>query len=967
MDKAVVKTFVVVALAVALIVAVPKPAAAQTPVTVRTVAELQAAVAAAAGSTVAVDIRLRAGTYDLPSLLDLSVAAGASATLRNFGDGQVILTSTSGGSLLRTGFLTRRGAYTLRGLTLSGADTAVIHDAGDIRIEDSTFIDNVQGFYVDSSTANVTIRNSTFMGNGTRCGEGSSNCGAIWLDFYNSVTLTNLTVAGAGNGVGIYGLGFGSATTLANSLIAFNQMNCGGGTPGTTATNNIVDEPGSGCPGSTVINFGFQYPGFGDHGGVVFTWPLTWDVTVPSSNPAVGGGDPASCPSHDARGALRKSPCDVGAYESGPLGFTVESATGAGPVTFQTAPGVATFGNFHALDPSALPNTGLPPSVTFPFGVFEWHAILTAGPALPVAITFPTPVSSPVQYWKLSPLTLQWFDLCQLIVCTLSPDQRTLTFTITDGGAGDVDLVLGSIHDPGGLGVDGNAPPAPNVALSKTLMSPGVVGNGAVVTYRVTATNVGAGPTTGVITVTDVLHPALTFLPGGSDPRCAAAGQVVTCVASPPLATGLTETFDLSVQVAAGAAPVGGSIQIPNTATGSTPGDADASDDTSNVATLVVHAGTPTPTGTAVTVQPTDLAGVPQPLTLTFSAVTAAGYTTAIPSTVGPPLPPNFSLNGALYDIATTAQYTPPITVCFGGRFIASDRVLHYENGQWVVLPNQQLAPPGGPYTQICAETASLSPFAVATLNTPPTLTLPADITAEAASAAGSVVAFTATANDAEDGVLAATCTPGSGAVFPLGTTTVTCGATDANGASVSGTFAVTVIDTTPPAITTPGAITQTASTTSGAVVTFAVTANDLVSGAVTPACAPASGTLFPVGTTTVTCSAQDAAGNGATAAFAVTVLPPNDGTQAPTLTGILPDSGRRGTYQLVLLQGTGMRRKLTVNFSDGGIKVIEAGPLGTNAAWALVYIQPTAVRGPRAVTVSNTNGSSNALTFVVR
>jgi Ca2+-binding RTX toxin-like protein len=50
------------------------------------------------------------------------------------------------------------------------------------------------------------------------------------------------------------------------------------------------------------------------------------------------------------------------------------------------------------------------------------------------------------------------------------------------------------------------------------------------------------------------------------------------------------------------------------------------------------------------------------------------------------------------------------------------------------------------------------------------------------------------------------TCLPASGATFPLGTTTVTCTATDAAGNARTGTFPVTVRDTTPPTLTLLGA-----------------------------------------------------------------------------------------------------------------------------------------------------------------
>ncbi len=44
------------------------------------------------------------------------------------------------------------------------------------------------------------------------------------------------------------------------------------------------------------------------------------------------------------------------------------------------------------------------------------------------------------------------------------------------------------------------------------------------------------------------------------------------------------------------------------------------------------------------------------------------------------------------------------------------------------------------------------------------------------------MVAYTVIAGDTRDGTLQATCTPPSGSRFPIGTTTVTCTATDAAG-----------------------------------------------------------------------------------------------------------------------------------------------------------------------------------------
>lgn len=78
--------------------------------------------------------------------------------------------------------------------------------------------------------------------------------------------------------------------------------------------------------------------------------------------------------------------------------------------------------------------------------------------------------------------------------------------------------------------------------------------------------------------------------------------------------------------------------------------------------------------------------------------------------------------------------------------------------------------------------------------------------------------------------------------------------------------------DATPPDLTVPADITRDATSLAGAMVTYAATATDNVSGAVTPTCSPASGGTFPVGATTVNCGAKDAAGNTTSKTFLVTV-----------------------------------------------------------------------------------------------
>ncbi len=88
----------------------------------------------------------------------------------------------------------------------------------------------------------------------------------------------------------------------------------------------------------------------------------------------------------------------------------------------------------------------------------------------------------------------------------------------------------------------------------------------------------------------------------------------------------------------------------------------------------------------------------------------------------------------------------------------------------------------------------SLSGTGVITDAEPPVLSLPADIVVDAVGPTGANVAYTVTATDAESGVTSIDCSPVSGSLFAIGTTTVSCTATDGRGnTSAPGTFQVMV------------------------------------------------------------------------------------------------------------------------------------------------------------------------------
>ena len=160
-----------------------------------------------------------------------------------------------------------------------------------------------------------------------------------------------------------------------------------------------------------------------------------------------------------------------------------------------------------------------------------------------------------------------------------------------------------------------------------------------------------------------------------------------------------------------------------------------------------------------------------------------------------------------------------------------------------------------------------------------PTVTVPGDIVAEATGPSGADVTYSASAQDG-DTPLPISCTnpdgstsDGTGTInptvaFPLGGTTVTCSTTGAQ-----GSFTVTVQDTTPPSVTPPAPVTAEATGPSGAAVNYGLaSANDLVDGSVAVSCSPISGSTFPLGSNTVTCTATDSHGNTGSATTTVLV-----------------------------------------------------------------------------------------------
>lgn len=159
-------------------------------------------------------------------------------------------------------------------------------------------------------------------------------------------------------------------------------------------------------------------------------------------------------------------------------------------------------------------------------------------------------------------------------------------------------------------------------------------------------------------------------------------------------------------------------------------------------------------------------------------------------------------------------------------------------NGQtYVVLASDpQLTISGSTTTELVApqrtfsgtntfEIARSASASVTLDTTPPALLLPGNLVAEATGPTGAVVNFTASATDNVDGNVPVTLSKASGSVFPLGVTTVTASAMDSAGNTTTGSFTVTVRDTTAPTLTNLSATPSTLDT-SGSLVAVTVQAS---------------------------------------------------------------------------------------------------------------------------------------------
>jgi len=228
-----------------------------------------------------------------------------------------------------------------------------------------------------------------------------------------------------------------------------------------------------------------------------------------------------------------------------------------------------------------------------------------------------------------------------------------------------------------------------------------------------------------------------------------------------------------------------------------------------------------------------------------------------------------------------------------------------------------------------------------------PTITAPADASFQCASDIPAANAANATASDncgSPTVTVSDSSNNGAGSTASPLVITRTFTATDAAGNSTSDIQTITVIDNTPPVISCPANIVVNlplnSPATSMAVSYPAPTATDNCSSA-TVTTDVASGSVFPVGTTTITATATDSKGNTSSCAFTVTVLYNFTGFFSPV--GNLPtlnsvNAGRAIPVKFSLSGDKGLNIfaanspytvSLNCSSSDPGVDVVETSTAG--------------------------------------
>jgi len=288
--------------------------------------------------------------------------------------------SSSGGGITSGGGVFNGGTLNITDSTLSGnsattsgctsiceADGGGIYNGGNLTITDSTLSGNTAttsgctsiceadggGIY---NGGNLTITDSTLSGNTASLSGCTTFCFADGGGVFNGGTLTITNSTLSGNSASTSGCTFdcvadgggidnqGGNLTVGATIVANST---GGNCYGTVTTDlgyNLEDDAGASCGFSSTDNdIVGENPDLGplqNNGGPTDTMALL------AGSPAIDKVPAPDCPATDQRGAPRKAPCDIGAYDTDFANFSVICAPGTS-AHFLTA--TYATGNFYGI------------------------------------------------------------------------------------------------------------------------------------------------------------------------------------------------------------------------------------------------------------------------------------------------------------------------------------------------------------------------------------------------------------------------------------------------------------------------------------------------------------------------------------------------------------------------------------------------------------------------------------------
>ena len=300
-------------------------------------------------------------------------------------------------------------------------------------------------------------------------------------------------------------------------------------------------------------------------GGATSAITLTVAVSLPAA-PSVTNTATVATPG-DVNGANDASTVST-PVPSPALDLSIAKAVGAPFVAGSNGTYTLTVSNT-----SLAPTTGattitdvLPAGLTFVSGTGTGAACSAFGQAVTCTIAG---VIAPSQVVTVS-----------LVVAVAPTVSGTLsnTATVSTPGDGNAGNNSSTVTHPVASGTD--------LTLSKTASALAVGSTG---DFTLTVSNVGSSPTTGAITVTDNLPAGVTFLSAnGGGFTCTLAGTLVTCTRAAVLAPGQSAAITLGVAVGPAALP-----SVVNTATVTTPGDANPGNNTGSTGAIPVTASSP--------------------------------------------------------------------------------------------------------------------------------------------------------------------------------------------------------------------------------------------------------------------------------------------------------------------------------------------------------------------------------------